>query len=79
MSERLARWAAASGLAMACVAMAGLSPSAVQNQTPQLTDVLTRAAAYLEDLGVEPRVASAAADLLAGVDPDEPVGLERSE
>ena len=37
------------------------------------------AAAYLEDLGVEPRVASAAADLLAGVDPDEPVGLERSE
>jgi len=37
------------------------------------------AAAYLEDLGVKPRVASAAADLLAGVDPDEPVGLERSE
>jgi len=40
------------------------------------------AAAYLEELGVQPRVASAAADLLAelaGVDPDEPVGLERSE
>ena len=40
------------------------------------------AAAYLEELGVQPRVASAAADLLAelaGVDPDEPVGLERPE
>ena len=40
------------------------------------------AAAYLEELGVEPRVASAAADLLAelaGVNPNEPVGLERSE
>ncbi len=37
------------------------------------------AAAYLEELGVQPRVAAAAADLLAGVDPDEPVGLERPE
>ena len=37
------------------------------------------AAAYLEELGVQPRVASAAADLLAVVDPDEPVSLERSE
>ena len=40
------------------------------------------AAAYLAELGVQPRVASAAADLLselAGVDPDEPVGLERPE
>jgi 3-hydroxyisobutyrate dehydrogenase-like beta-hydroxyacid dehydrogenase len=37
------------------------------------------AAAYLEELGVQPRVASAAADLLAAVDPDEPVGLERPE
>ena len=40
------------------------------------------AAAYLEELGVQPRVASAAADLLAElarVDPDEPVSLERSE
>jgi 3-hydroxyisobutyrate dehydrogenase-like beta-hydroxyacid dehydrogenase len=40
------------------------------------------AAAYLEELGVQPRVASAAADLLAElarVDADEPVSLERSE
>ena len=39
------------------------------------------AAAYLEELGVQPRVAAAAADLLAelAVDPDEPVGLERPE
>ena len=40
------------------------------------------AAAYLEELGMQPRVASAAADLLAalaGVDSDEPVGLERPE
>jgi 3-hydroxyisobutyrate dehydrogenase-like beta-hydroxyacid dehydrogenase len=39
------------------------------------------AATYLEELGVQPRVAAAAADLLAelAVDPDEPVGLERPE
>jgi len=48
MSERLARWAAASGLAIAFVATAGVSLSAVRRQAPQLTDVLKRAAAYLE-------------------------------
>jgi 3-hydroxyisobutyrate dehydrogenase-like beta-hydroxyacid dehydrogenase len=37
------------------------------------------AAAYLTELGVEPRVASAAAELLADLDSDEPVGLERPE
>jgi len=37
------------------------------------------AAAYLEELGVEPRIASAAAELLADLDPDETVGLERPE
>jgi hypothetical protein len=37
------------------------------------------AAAYLEELGVEPRIASAAAELLADLDPDEAVGLERPE
>ena len=42
-------------------------------------DEMRAAAAYLEELGVEPRVASAAAEWLADLDPDEPVGLERPE
>lgn len=46
-------------------------------------DEMRAAAAYLEELGVEPRVASAAAEwlvqLLADVDADEAVGLERPE
>jgi hypothetical protein len=37
------------------------------------------ATAYLMELGVQPRVAFAAAELLADLDPDEPVSLERSE
>ena len=42
-------------------------------------DEMRAAAAYLVELGVEPRVASAAAELLADLDADEPVGLERPE
>ena len=42
-------------------------------------DEMRAAAAYLEELGVEPRVASAAAELLADLDADQPVGLERPE
>ena len=45
-------------------------------------DEMRAAAAYLEELGVEPRVAAAAAELLAELadfDPDEAVGLERAE
>ena len=43
------------------------------------TDEMRAAAAYLEELGVQPRVAAAAAELLADLDPDEPVSLERPE
>jgi 3-hydroxyisobutyrate dehydrogenase-like beta-hydroxyacid dehydrogenase len=45
-------------------------------------DEMRAAAAYLEELGVRPRVASAAAELLtelADVDPDQAVRLERPE
>jgi 3-hydroxyisobutyrate dehydrogenase-like beta-hydroxyacid dehydrogenase len=42
-------------------------------------DEMRAAAAYLEDLGVRPRVASAAAETLADLDPHQAVGLERSE
>ena len=42
-------------------------------------DEMRAAAAYVEELGVQPRVAAAAAALLADLDPDEPVGLERPE
>ena len=36
-------------------------------------------AAYVEELGVPPRVSPAAVGSLANLDPDSPVGLERSE
>jgi len=42
-------------------------------------DEMRAAAAYLEELGVRPRVASAAAAVLADLDADEAVGLERAE
>ena len=42
-------------------------------------DEMRAAAAYLEELGVEPRVATAAAEWLAGLDADQAVGLERPE
>ena len=42
-------------------------------------DELRAAAAYLEELGVRPLVASAAAEVLARLDADEAVGLERAE
>jgi 3-hydroxyisobutyrate dehydrogenase-like beta-hydroxyacid dehydrogenase len=42
-------------------------------------DEMRAAAAYLEELGVSPRIASAAAEVLADLDPDEAVGLERAE
>ena len=42
-------------------------------------DEMRAAAAYLEELGVRPRVASAAAETLADLDPRQAVGLERSE
>jgi hypothetical protein len=42
-------------------------------------DEMNAAAAYVEELGVNPRIASAAAAWLADLDADEPVGLERPE
>jgi 3-hydroxyisobutyrate dehydrogenase-like beta-hydroxyacid dehydrogenase len=42
-------------------------------------DEMRAAAAYVEELGVEPRVASAAAEWLADLNADEAVGLERPE
>jgi 3-hydroxyisobutyrate dehydrogenase-like beta-hydroxyacid dehydrogenase len=45
-------------------------------------DEMRAAAAYLSELGVEPRVATAAADRLQrllNLDANEPIGLERSE
>lgn len=45
-------------------------------------DEMRAAASYLSELGVEPRVASAAAECLerlVNLDPNEPVGLERAE
>jgi 3-hydroxyisobutyrate dehydrogenase-like beta-hydroxyacid dehydrogenase len=42
-------------------------------------DEMRAAAAYLEELGVRPRVASAAAGVLGDLDAEESVGLERTE
>ena len=42
-------------------------------------DEMRAAAGYLEELGVQPRVAPAAAEWLADLDPDQAVGLERPE
>ncbi len=42
-------------------------------------DEMWAAARYLEELGVQPRVARAAAEWLADLDPDQAVGLERPE
>jgi 3-hydroxyisobutyrate dehydrogenase-like beta-hydroxyacid dehydrogenase len=42
-------------------------------------DEMRAAAAYLEELGVRPRVATAAAEVLAGLEADEAVRLRRAE
>ena len=42
-------------------------------------DEMQAAAAYVAELGVQPRIAAAAAAVLADLDPHEAEGLERSE